>query len=241
VTRREKICSRGRRRLLERPVGRQATLDIDSRWCAPMATLDRLVSSATLSLFEKVREFGEPAARPLVSARDWRGKHTTDTRRKAARISCFDVRRCARIARPTLDGHFSKSSSVLAKHHMGGFRALHDCAAHCGIHLHETIPHNGANERVTKTRATRGQRRQWLCICGHQNASDTVSWPLLPMESVSRAVPARSGSLFKKRVSFSSRPIVSCSGPVLATTSTAGAQVADAHVLVVCTGTCAPE
>jgi hypothetical protein len=35
---------------------------------------------------------------------------------------------CPRMARPTFDGPFSESSSIIAKRHTGGFDALHDCA-----------------------------------------------------------------------------------------------------------------
>jgi hypothetical protein len=99
---------------------------------------------------------------------------------------------------------------------MGVFGAPYDCALRDVRRLHETFLHNGANEQATKTRAIRGQRRQWLCICGCQNASNTVSWPLLPMESLSRAVSAWSWSSVKKRASFSSQPSAPLSSPMLA-------------------------
>jgi hypothetical protein len=120
------------------------------------------------------------------------------------------------VARRTL----FNSSSVVAKQNMGGFGALYDCAVHDGCRWDKTTPRDHANKRIMNMRAIRGQRRQWLCFCGRENASNSDSWPLLPMEWLSRAVAASSSSLFKKRASCSSLPRSPSSGPEIAVVNT---------------------
>jgi hypothetical protein len=141
---------------------------------------------------------------PLVWARDCRGKHTMGTRHKAARISCHDLSQCARIARLTLDGRFSNSSGIVAKRHMSGFSALYYYSQHNGCQCYATTP-LGIRQSKYKNLRDSCQHGVWLCICGRQNASDTVSWQLLSMESLIR--PSRWCRWhFEKRASFRNSP-----------------------------------
>jgi hypothetical protein len=172
------------------------------------------------ALFEKVREFVESAESLLVAARDWRGQHTACMRQEAAYTCRYVVWQCARIGLQLFDGHFSNSSSVVAERHMGGFGARHDCASHETCCCRETVSRDNANKRIMNMRAFRGQRRQWFCFCGRENASNSDSWPLLPMEWLSRAVSASSSSSFKKRASFSIQPRAPSSRPQIAAVST---------------------
>jgi hypothetical protein len=70
---------------------------------------------------------------------------------------------------------------------MGGFGAPFDCALRSGRLWDETIPHNGANDQGTKSRAIRGQWSMWFCLRGCGEASNTVVWPLSSVESLGRA------------------------------------------------------
>jgi hypothetical protein len=102
--------------------------------------------------FQKTREFLESAKRSLVSARDCHNRHTVGMRRKAAYIGCYIACWCARIARPTLDRRFSKSSRVIAKQRVGGFDALYDCALHDGRCRGDTFRTTGRLAQILKTR-----------------------------------------------------------------------------------------
>jgi hypothetical protein len=115
--------------------------------------------SAWSCTVRKTREFSESAARPLVWARACRGKRTTGTRHKVARISCYDVRQCARIARPTLDGRFQSQAASSRSGTRAASVHYTNCALHDGCRCDDTCSHDDPNKQIQKTRAIRGQRR----------------------------------------------------------------------------------
>jgi hypothetical protein len=84
------------------------------------------------ALFQKVREFDQPAKSATILAKGCRDEHHTCTRLKSAPCWCSALTACSSTTRPTLDRRFSNSRGTVAKRHMGGFHALYDCASHGG-------------------------------------------------------------------------------------------------------------
>jgi hypothetical protein len=140
-------------------------------------------------------------------------------RQEAASSRRSDCRGYHRIVLPLFDGHFKLEQSRREATH-GRLRcAVRLCVAG-RVSMRRRVFARRHEQEITNMRAIRGQRRQWLCFCGRAEASNAVSWPMLPMEPLNRAVSAWLRSLFKKRASFSSQSSAPSSGPENAAVST---------------------